>query len=54
MRIDAIAVGRHPPEDVNVIKPGKWVMPQGWGDADDARHFIQAAIERSRAASAGP
>jgi inorganic pyrophosphatase len=34
------------------LEPGKWVKTQGWGDADEARRLIQAAIER--AASPGP
>jgi inorganic pyrophosphatase len=36
------------------LEPGKWVKTRGWGDADEARLFIQAAIERAHAASGGP
>jgi inorganic pyrophosphatase len=32
------------------LEPGKWVRVLGWGDADEARHLIRAAIDRARAA----
>jgi inorganic pyrophosphatase len=31
------------------LEPGKWVRVLGWGDADEARHLIRAAIDRARA-----
>jgi inorganic pyrophosphatase len=30
------------------LEPGKWVKIAGWGDAAEARNFINAAIERAR------
>jgi inorganic pyrophosphatase len=33
------------------LEPGKWVRMLGWGDADEARQLIRAAIDRARAAS---
>jgi inorganic pyrophosphatase len=30
------------------LEPGKWVKVTGWGDAEEARRFIAAAIERER------
>ena len=30
------------------LEPGKWVKVAGWGDADEARRMIQAAIDRDR------
>jgi inorganic pyrophosphatase len=30
------------------LEPGKWVRTQGWGDADEARRLIRAAIDRAR------
>ena len=30
------------------LEPGKWVRMDGWGDADEARAFIRAAIERAK------
>ncbi len=30
------------------LEPGKWVKVVGWGDADEAREMIKAAIERGR------
>ncbi|MEZ5850172.1 MAG: inorganic diphosphatase [Hyphomicrobiaceae bacterium] len=31
------------------LEPGKWVKINHWGDADEAKQLIQAAIERARA-----
>lgn len=53
MNIDAIEIGGHPPEDINVIvevpvgsdlEPGKWVR---WGDASEAKELIQQGIARA-------
>ena len=30
------------------LEPGKWVKVAGWGDADEARAMIEAAIRRGR------
>jgi inorganic pyrophosphatase len=30
------------------LEPGKWVKCVGWGDADEARAFISAAIDRAK------
>ena len=30
------------------LEPGKWVKVQGWGDANEAKSLILAAIERER------
>jgi inorganic pyrophosphatase len=30
------------------LEPGKWVKLAGWGDVDEARHMIAAAIERAK------
>ncbi len=30
------------------LEPGKWVKVLGWGDADEAKALIGAAIERAR------
>jgi inorganic pyrophosphatase len=30
------------------LEPGKWVKLAGWGDVDEARHLIVAAIERAK------
>jgi inorganic pyrophosphatase len=30
------------------LEPGKWARMEGWGDADEARTFIRAAIERAK------
>ena len=30
------------------LEPGKWVKLAGWGDVDEARHMIVAAIERAK------
>jgi inorganic pyrophosphatase len=30
------------------LESGKWVKIAGWGDAAEARHFIETAIERAR------
>jgi inorganic pyrophosphatase len=30
------------------LEPGKWVKIMGWGDADEARDMIVAAIEREK------
>jgi len=30
------------------LEPGKWAKMEGWGDADEARSFIRAAIERAK------
>jgi len=30
------------------LEPGKWARMEGWGDADEARAFIRAAIERAK------
>jgi inorganic pyrophosphatase len=30
------------------LEPGKWVKVLGWGDADEARAFIQAAVDRAK------
>jgi len=30
------------------LEPGKWVKVMGWGDADEAKAMITAAIERAR------
>jgi inorganic pyrophosphatase len=32
------------------LEPGKWARMEGWGDADEARAFIRAAIERAKRA----
>jgi inorganic pyrophosphatase len=32
------------------LEPGKWVRVLGWGDADEARHLIRAAIDRAQSA----
>jgi len=32
------------------LEPGKWARMEGWGDADEARAFIRAAIERANQA----
>jgi inorganic pyrophosphatase len=32
------------------LEPGKWVKVLGWGDAEEARRLIRAAIERGRKA----
>jgi inorganic pyrophosphatase len=32
------------------LEPGKWVKVLGWGDAEEARQLIRAAIERARGA----
>jgi inorganic pyrophosphatase len=32
------------------LEPGKWVKVAGWGDADQAKRMIAAAIERARQA----
>jgi inorganic pyrophosphatase len=32
------------------LEPDKWVRVLGWGDADEARHLIRAAIDRARSA----
>lgn len=34
------------------LEPGKWVKVHHWGDADEARDMIRAAIERHNAAKA--
>ncbi|MBV1693080.1 MAG: inorganic diphosphatase [Hyphomicrobiales bacterium] len=34
------------------LEPGKWVKVHHWGDADEARAMIRAAIERHNAAKA--
>ena len=31
------------------LEPGKWVKVHHWGDADEARRMIGAAIERDKA-----
>lgn len=31
------------------LEPGKWVKVEGWGDADEAKRMIIAAIERAKA-----
>ena len=31
------------------LEPGKWVRVIGWGDAAEARHLIEVAIERAKA-----
>ena len=31
------------------LEPGKWVKVMGWGDADEAKAMIQAAIARAKA-----
>ena len=33
---------------------GKWVKVTGWGDAAEARSYIEHAIERARQAKAAP
>jgi inorganic pyrophosphatase len=59
MRIDAIAVGKNPPKEINVIvevpvggepikKAGKWVKVLGWGDAAEAERMILEGIERAK------
>jgi inorganic pyrophosphatase len=35
------------------LEPGKWVRTQGWGDADEARRLIRAAIDRARTGAQG-
>ncbi|HST76003.1 MAG TPA: inorganic diphosphatase [Acetobacteraceae bacterium] len=30
------------------LEPGKWAKMEGWGDAEEARSFIRAAIERAK------
>jgi inorganic pyrophosphatase len=30
------------------LEPGKWARMEGWGDADEARAFIRAAIARAK------
>ncbi len=30
------------------LEPDKWVRHDGWGDADEARQFINASIERAK------
>jgi inorganic pyrophosphatase len=30
------------------LEPGKWVKVLGWGDADEAKRLIQAAIDRAQ------
>ncbi|MBN9562630.1 MAG: inorganic diphosphatase [Alphaproteobacteria bacterium] len=30
------------------LEPGKWARMEGWGDAEEARAFIRAAIERAK------
>jgi inorganic pyrophosphatase len=32
------------------LEPNKWVRVNGWGDAEQARAMITAAIERDKAA----
>jgi inorganic pyrophosphatase len=34
------------------LEPGKWVRMLGWGDADEAKALIRAAIERARSRTA--
>ena len=34
------------------LEPGKWVKTLGWGDADEAKALIRAAIERAQAKTA--
>jgi inorganic pyrophosphatase len=34
------------------LEPGKWVKMLGWGDADEAKALIRAAIERAQAKTA--
>ncbi len=43
---------RHFFEHYKDLEPGKWVKIDGWGDADEARSLIVAAIEREKAAKA--
>jgi inorganic pyrophosphatase len=33
------------------LEPGKWVKMLGWGDADEAKRLIRAAIDRAQAAA---
>ena len=40
---------RHFFEHYKDLEPGKWVKIDGWGDADEARGLIVAAIEREKA-----
>ncbi len=47
MRIDAIAIGKNPPKEINVIVE----VPVG-GDAVEAERMIVEAIERAKAAKA--
>ncbi len=39
---------RHFFEHYKDLEPGKWVKVVGWGDAEEARTFIQQAIERAK------
>jgi inorganic pyrophosphatase len=39
---------RHFFEHYKDLEPGKWVRIDGWGDADEARSLIVAAIEREK------
>jgi inorganic pyrophosphatase len=34
------------------LEPGKWVKMLGWGDAEEARHLIHAAIARAQSKTA--
>ena len=34
------------------LEPGKWVKMRGWGDADEAKGLIRAAIERAQVKTA--
>ena len=34
------------------LEPGKWVKIIRWGDADEARKFIEEAVERSNSRQA--
>ncbi len=36
------------------LEPGKWVKVQRWGDADEARAMISAAIRRAEVKANGP
>src|ERR1700722_7440951 len=40
---------RHFFEHYKDLEPGKWVRIDGWGDAEEARSLIVAAIEREKA-----
>jgi inorganic pyrophosphatase len=38
---------RHFFEHYKDLEPGKWVKVIGWGDAEEAREYIKAAIARA-------